>query len=258
MKHMKQLLFVALAAMFGIQTSQAQEIEYGLFNHVGAGISLGTDGIGFDVAAPITEWAAVRAGLSFFPKIKYDDDAEIRSNSKSFTKKKVNIEGELNVCDFKMLFDFYPIKNSGFHLTAGAFIGSKKLVKAYNTEEFLARDEWGVSGIMIGNYRVTSDKNGNCQANIEVAGFKPYVGIGFGRAIPKSRINVSCDLGVKFWGKPCVGAVTTTDFGEKKYTKIHYKDLTKEDDEDLRDGLKTAEKITLFPVLNIRLTGRIF
>lgn len=256
---MKKLFLLVVAALFGWQTTQAQEeVEYGLFNHLGVGVSLGTDGIGFDVAAPITEWAAVRAGMSIFPSIKYDDDVNIRSNSKSFTKKDVNIEGKLNMKDFKLLFDFYPIKSSGFHLTAGAFIGSKKIINAYNTEEFLARDEWGVSGIMIGDNRVTSDKNGNCEANIEVAGFKPYIGFGFGRAVPNSRFTVSCDFGVKFWGKPCVGAMVSDDFGNRSYKKIHYKDLNDDDDEDLRDGFKTAEKITVFPVLNIRLTGRIF
>jgi len=256
---MKKLFLLVVAALFGWQTTQAQEeVEYGLFNHLGVGVSLGTDGIGFDVAAPITEWAAVRAGMSIFPSIKYDDDVNIRSNSKSFTKKDVNIEGKLNMKDFKLLFDFYPIKSSGFHLTAGAFIGSKKIINAYNTEEFLARDEWGVSGIMIGDNRVTSDKNGNCEANIEVAGFKPYLGFGFGRAVPNSRFTVSCDFGVKFWGKPCVGAMVSDDFGNRSYKKIHYKDLNDDDNEDLRDGFKTAEKITVFPVLNIRLTGRIF
>lgn len=257
---MKHLFLLALATLFGFQTTQAQDsdFEYGLFNHVGWGVSAGLDGIGVDVAAPITSWGAVRAGISFFPTIKYDGDVNIRSNSKSFTKKDVNIEGKLNIFDFKLLFDFYPFKDNGFHLTAGTYIGSKKLVKAYNTEQFLAQDEWGVSGIMVGKYRLTSDDKGNCAANVEVASFKPYLGIGFGRAIPKSRFSVSCDLGVKFWGTPCVGAMTTDNFGERKYTKIHFKDLTQDDDKDLRDGFETLEKVTVFPVLNIRLTGLIF
>lgn len=256
---MKHLLLLALAAVFGLQTTQAQEVEeFGLFDHVGVGVSVGLDGIGFDVAAPITEWAAVRAGMSIMPAFKYEDEANIRSNSKSFTNKDVNIEAKLNMSDFKVLFDFYPIKKSSFHLTAGAYIGSSKLVKARNTEEFLAKEEWGVSGIMIGDYRLTSDKNGNCEANVEVASFKPYLGIGFGRAVPRSRVSVSCDLGLKFWGKPCVGAMTTDNFGKREYTKIHYKDLNSDDDEDLRDGFKTLEKISVFPVLNIRISGRIF
>lgn len=256
---MKHLFLLALAAVFGFQTTQAQDVEeFGLFDHLGVGVSVGLDGVGLDLAAPITEWAAVRAGMAIMPSLSYDHDVNIRSNSKSFTKKDVNIEGKLSMSDFKLLFDVYPFKSSSFHFTAGAYMGSKTIVKARNTEEFLARDEWGVSGIMIGDYRLTSDKDGNCQANIEVASFKPYLGIGFGRAVPRSRLSVSFDLGVKFWGTPCVGAMTTDNFGKREYTKIHKKDLSPDDDEDLHDGFKTLEKVTVFPVLNIRICGRIF
>lgn len=256
---MKHFILFALAAVFGLQTAQAQKTELGLFNHVGLGLSLGTDGIGFDVAAPVTDYAAVRAGMSLFPSIKHSEEVNIRSNSASFTNKDVDVEGKLNIKDFKFLIDLYPSKYSSFHFTTGAFIGSKKIVTAHNNEPFLAQSEWGVSGVMIGDYRITSDMNGDVEANIEVNGFKPYIGIGFGRAVPKkSRVSVSCDFGVKFWGKPGIGAMTTTNFGEKVYKKIGYDDLTANDDEDLRDALEIAEKIIVYPVLNIRINGRIF
>ena len=247
-------------AVLGVQGIQAQnDVEFGIFDHLGAGLSVGTDGIGIDVSSCLTDYVGIRAGVSFLPGIKIKKNISINNDGDSNTYyDNVDAQFKVNKFDFKLLFDFYPIKSSGFHLTAGAFIGSKKIINAYNTEEFLARDEWGVSGIMIGDNRVTSDKNGNCEANIEVAGFKPYIGFGFGRAVPNSRFTVSCDFGVKFWGKPCVGAMVSDDFGNRSYKKIHYKDLNDDDDEDLRDGFKTAEKITVFPVLNIRLTGRIF
>lgn len=253
---MKKLFLLVVAALFGWQTTQAQEeVEYGLFNHLGVGVSLGTDGIGFDVAAPITEWAAVRAGMSIFPSIKYDDDVNIRSNSKSFTKKDVNIEGKLNMKDFKLLFDFYPIQNSGFHLTAGAYIGSKKVVTAKNKKQFLVESAWGTSGVKIGPYRATSDDDGNVEATIEVAGFKPYLGIGFGRAVPKNNISVSCDLGVKFWGKPGVYAWTNDNFGNRIHTKLTKEDV---DDDDADKAFDILSKISVFPVLNIRLCGKLF
>ena len=70
---MKKLLLVCALATFGLSQSFAQldEDDYGFFNHVSAGISLGTDGIGIEVAAPLTYNFAVRAGYSFMPKIKY-------------------------------------------------------------------------------------------------------------------------------------------------------------------------------------------
>lgn len=253
---MKQLFLLAFATLFGLQTAQAQKTTLGIFNHVGLGVSVGTDGIGFDVAAPITDYAAVRAGMSIFPTIKYDDDVKIDSKSKSFSKNEVNVEGKLNMKDFKFLVDLYPSKYSSFHFTAGAFIGPEKLITAYNTESFLDPSEWGVSGVKLGDYRVTSDKNGNVEANIEVAGFKPYVGIGFGRAVPKkSRVTVSCDFGVKFWGEPGVYTWTTDNFGNRSYNKLTKEDV---DEDDADKAFDIMSKIVVYPVLNIRLTGRIF
>ena len=53
---MKKLLLVCVMAALGIGKSSAQLApeDYKYFNHLSAGISLGLDGIGFDVAAPIT------------------------------------------------------------------------------------------------------------------------------------------------------------------------------------------------------------
>jgi hypothetical protein len=52
--------------------------------------------------------------------------------------------------------------------------------------------------------------------------------------------------------------MTIDDWNDKVYHKFSYKDLDEDDDEDLKDALKTIEKITVYPVLNIRISGRIF
>lgn len=47
----------ALFLMLMVHPTHAQDkIEYGIFDHLGAGISIGTDGIGVDVAAPLTNY----------------------------------------------------------------------------------------------------------------------------------------------------------------------------------------------------------
>ena len=53
---MKKLVLICTMAVFGFGQSFAQNLseeDYGFFNHLSAGISLGTDGIGFEVAAPL-------------------------------------------------------------------------------------------------------------------------------------------------------------------------------------------------------------
>ena len=233
-----------------------KQFEYGYFNHLGVGVSLGFDGIGFDVAAPVGNYLGLRAGVSFFPKLSFERNFELNDDDPDITDN-VDVKGTLNIFDFKVLADIYPF-NSGFHLTVGAYIGSENVFKAHNTSMFLKNPaDYGRKGLMIGDYRVTTDEHGYANANVVVKSFKPYVGIGFGRAVPKSRLDFSFDFGVKFWGKPALGAETLNDWGEKEYHKIHYSDLNEDDDEDFRDGMKIAEKVIGMPVLTLRLSGRI-
>lgn len=230
---------------------------YGYFKHFGIGASVGLDGIGFDVASAAGDYLGLRAGVSFMPKISYkhnfslnDDDPDLMDN--------VDVKAKLNVCDFKFLVDVYPSKSASFHFTVGAFIGSENFVKATNTSMFIKDPaKYGKLGLTIGNYRVTTDEHGYANADIMVNSFKPYLGLGFGRAVPKKRVGVSFDFGLKFWGKPALGAETVDDWGQRIYHKFKYTELNDDDDEDLKDGLKIASKVFAFPVLTLRLSGRI-
>lgn len=256
---MKKVVLICMLTMLGLTQGYAQsesgsKVEsFGIFDHVGGGVSLGLDGIGFDVAAPITDYFAVRMGMSFLPKITYGFDMDVDSNSSSFTTKKVKGEGKLNKVDFKLLFDAYPFKSSSFHVTLGAFIGSSKVVSVYNTEPFLDPSEWGTAGIKIGDYRISSDDTGNVEASIKVNSFKPYLGVGFGRAVPKGRIGFSFDLGVQFWGTPGVYAGVKDDFGNFHEKKLEKGDVKNDDTDKFFDIMS---KIVVYPVLSFRLSGR--
>lgn len=253
---MKRFSFPAVAVfLFFMNAAHAQTTESGFFNHLGAAVSLGTGGLGFDLAAPVTDWAAVRAGMSLSPGARYSAEVDLDVDTKSIITDQVKVEGKLNIRDFKLLLDLYPFR-SGFHLTAGAFYGPEKFISLYNEEPFLAREDWGTAGVKIGEYRLTSDEYGNVEANIEVNGFKPYLGFGFGRAVPKKgRVGVSCDFGVKFWGTPGIYTWVEDNFGNREY-----KELTREgvNDEDFDDAFDIMSRITFYPVLNIRICGRIF
>lgn len=257
--------FFILATIFLSMSAKAQNDvgEFGFFDHFGAGVSLGTDGIGIDLATPVTDWAALRAGVSFMPALKFTksisiDDPDLYEN--------VDIEAKLNIFDFKVLADFYPFKSSSFHITAGAFIGSEDAVTVTNSSPLIKdQSKYGKVGLILGNYRVTTDQSGNIDANVKVNSFKPYLGIGFGRAVPKkSRVSVSCDFGVKFWGKPGLGVKTTKPTGitsfndDLSYHKFTYDELGPTDNKDFKDVIEIVEKIAVYPVLNVRVSGRIF
>ena len=196
---------------------------------------------------------------------------------------KMEIEGKLKNTTGHVLIDLYPGGGS-FHFTVGAYFGPDEIIDVYNKESgFLnpinAYNEAiinanspsadpGVKQVVnqynlkmiggeLGDYFVTPNpaENGDVKAYAKVKGFRPYVGLGFGRAVPKKRIGCQFDLGVQFWGKPEI-YVPTYDKAAKTY-QCEKIDGDKAGD-DAGKVLKTVSKVSVYPVLNFRLVGRIF
>jgi len=273
---MKKLLFICVLVTCGLSQvfAQLDDDDYGFFNHMSLGVSAGTDGIGIQVAAPLTYHFAVRAGYNFMPRFKYNKSIDLGSNPAFINPngQNVDLEGKINMGDFNILFDWYPFKSSTFRLTAGAYIGKEKLISVNNTSAFVKQDYWGTAGIELGTtesvystYTILSDEQGNVQADLKVNSFKPYIGIGFGRAVPKKRIGMQFDLGVQIWGTPEVWTkIQYFDYNQGKYVneykRVGQNRITNPDKDyqDVRDAVKTIGKIGVYPVLTFRLNGRIF
>ena len=263
----KFFLLCAMAVLaFGQANAQLDEDEYGFFNHVALGVSAGTDGIGFQVAAPLTYHFAVRAGYTFMPKFKYNEGVNVGKDVAFLdypNRQHVDIEGKLNMSDFNILFDYYPFKKSTFRITAGAYIGQEKPLEVHNKSAFLQPAYYETKGLELGtgasSYTLVSDAQGNVKADLKVNSFKPYIGIGFGRAVPKKTIGMQFDLGVQFWGTPEIWANINDDWGDSKYQKVDKDKITNPDKDyqDGKDAIKNIEKVIVYPVLTFRLIGRI-
>jgi hypothetical protein len=200
----------------------------------------------------------------------------------------MEIQGKLKNTTGHVLIDLYPGGHS-FHFTVGAYFGPEEIIDVYNKEDGFMKpitayndaiiyaqsqtpsnsvvpqnvrdvvDKYGLKmiGGELGDYFVTpnpADK-GNVNAYAKVKSFRPYVGLGFGRAVPKGRIGCQFDLGVQFWGKPESYVPTyNKTTGTYQCEKI---DGDKAGD-DAGKVLKTVSKVSVYPVLNFRLVGRIF
>ncbi len=257
---MKKLALFALGfAMLLPASVKAQDSE--MFNHLSLGVSLGTDGIGFEAAAPIGRYVQARTGISFMPAFSYSDDVKYGNNAEGTQDRKINFKGTLHMTDWKLLFDIYPTTKSSFHFTAGFYVGKQNVVTGKNpTPENILKNG---GYVVIGGEHFGANSEGIANVQVRVNNFKPYLGIGFGRAVPrKHRFAVTCDLGVQFWGKPKVYSWnqsykegTETPIG---FEEVDYKTLTDPDVEDAHDAIKAINGIFVYPVLNIRLNGRIF
>lgn len=188
---------------------------------------------------------------------------------------KLDVQGKVGFTNGKILVDVYPFKHTKvpFFVTVGAYFGTSDIVNVYNREPGALSivntaneniDKFNanlatINGITgqnltqrnnvyaeLGDYKLGPDAAGNMNASIKVNGFKPYVGLGFGRAVPKkNRVGCMVELGCQFWGSPkvyCNGTELKADNAGG----------------DAGEIIKTISKVSVYPVLNIRLCGRIF
>ena len=71
-KKLSMAIVAAFAMTLFAQPVQAQDRvdEFGIFDHMSVGLTLGTTGVGLDLVAPMTDYLQVRAGYNFFSSIR--------------------------------------------------------------------------------------------------------------------------------------------------------------------------------------------
>ena len=244
---------VFVSALISCATVSAQK-EMGIFNSLGVGVGVGLTGVDVEVATPITPYLALRAGVSIMPNFSLttgvDVDVDVDASTSGLTiPNEIDVTGSLKRTMGQVLLNVYPFpRSSSFFIAAGAYFGGSKLVQieghSDELSDLIAQGE--DIGLAIGDYVLPVDRDGNVSGGLKVSGFRPYVGLGFGRAVPSKRLSVMFELGVQFHGTPEV----YTDYG-------NVDELLAEIDEDDTFS-KIIDKLTVYPVMKIRLCGRIF
>ena len=141
--------------------------EHDIFQHLDVSLTVGTPGIGLEVASPVTEWAQLRLGYEFMPRFtkamgfdmtingqparSYDEEGnrqetrfdKLKEFLYSFTgydiDDHVEMIGKPTLNNFKLLVDVFPFKDNkkwkNLHFTAGFYWGSSKFAEAVNSTE---------------------------------------------------------------------------------------------------------------------------
>lgn len=273
MKKVITLALVAVTTAFAANAQFAKTLkDHDIFNHLGVSAGVGTTGITVELGTTITPWVQMRAGVDFMPKFSLKTSLDLEEYGVDASQyyqgpelNEIDVKGQLKNTTGHVIFDIFPFaKKSSFHISAGAYFGPSSVITATNTSgqdllqevyEYNHRmgqwagipDEAGKVGATLGDYFIEPDANGNLAASIKVKKFRPYVGIGFGRIVPKRRINCLFDLGVQFWGKPEI------------WNDTAHERLTEEGANGDDGGvIKTISKVSVYPVLSIKLVGKIF
>lgn len=228
-----------------------------LFNHMGAGVGIGTNGISVELATPITNFIQMRAGVSVMPGITFNADADFTyeiPNPDHLTADMVtrdgtmNLKGDLGRVQGQVIFNVYPIPKCGLFVAAGAYFGGNKLLKISGHSDELrqlsAASNAYKGQVSIGDYSIPADENGNVAGGFKVKNFRPYLGIGWGRVIPGKLINFTTELGVQFQGKP------------ELYSEHGQIDKSMIEDDNTFQKIQDALKV--YPTLTFRLNFRAF
>lgn len=129
----------------------------------------------------------------------------------------VEVKEKLLRIEGKVLVDFYPKKGSWFYFTAGAYIGNMDqwhmkgeidpvYVKAVSVvNDYLPEDDKMrlLSCSSSPNYysEVEVGSDGKIDYSYRVFPVKPYVGIGFGRMLPRRKLGCHFDIGILYRGR---------------------------------------------------------
>ena len=186
----------------------------------------------------------------------------------------VTADAEINLPAFKTMLEYYPSERSTFHFVAGVMIGKGDFISIHGEPDAVSKNAYmsalrlndaiqndpvaqknDIQGIKdIGDvlhfniddktYRVREDCS--LDAAIQISKVRPYAGIGFGRSVPNKRVGFQFEMGAWFHGTPKV--VSPNELPADKY------DPNAESIEGVGDIIS---KITVYPQITFRLTGRI-
>lgn len=268
---MAMLLFAAAGSTFA-QNTDVEESEYqfkrGIFDHVGVNVGVGLEGISVGVAAPITNFVEMELGLNMMPGFNISGDVDIPASSFDYTQggqttsvaipdSRVKAEGKFSRTTVNLKAYVYPFgNNTKFFIAGGLSMGGKKIAKVSGRSDDLAkfaqeypeyRDQIiDAVAANLGGYKVTLNNDFSVDADVRCNNVRPYVGLGFGRLVPKNRIGFRFELGCQF-----MGSLKVYENGQK----VDIDQMLKDAGND--DISKFIKNFKVYPCLKFSLVGRI-
>lgn len=206
--------------------------------------------------------------MNVMPSFKLSGDLDVDVNTSSlpqvpnvqFPKEAtIHAEGSFDRTTFNVKANLYPFGGgTKFFIAAGLSIGGEKIAEVNGSCDQLRefsqslptlelKDQFrqAVSANLAG-YNLQFDENYNVQGDIRCKKVRPYLGLGFGRLVPKNRLGMRLELGCQFMDKLKV---------YQNDTEIDInKALEDAGDDDLS---KFVKDLKIYPVVKFSFTGRI-
>jgi len=273
-----KIISTIVALLLSVSCAHAQEtVSYDfddddyMFNHMSLGITVGTPGAGLELAMPLTKYIHVRAGATYMPPIPFTTKLTTSRTGMGYTNQ-ISLKGTTKSINGKLLFDFYPVPKFPLHITLGTYIGGKSIMELTTTDHMTelksnysfnaghcTNDDYSEAiGPKLGDYVLLPNKDGKVDGWIETSIFRPYGGLGWGKAISEKGIDWMIEAGVIYWGETSVWC-NTTDLSSSVDGATCKTKLQPTETSGNKGGIiKLATKTKLYPVISFRLGFNLF
>lgn len=235
---MKYKLLAFLFVLVGcLKITSAQE-QVEIFNPESSKVSFFGSGYGFSIGV-----GSLGPGLSlnkrlsshFSLNIGYSNLGLKQQTELTFDNEMVVLNADVTLGAISLLVDYHPFKSSSFRLTGGV----AKNLNNYSVTITPKND------VKYGEIVLPKEDVGNLVFTFNSNEYAPYLGFGFGRAIPKHRVGVGFDVGCYYHGNPTANIKASGAFGPT---------ATKEKEEQLQ---KAFDGWAFYPYVNLKLNVKL-
>lgn len=251
---MKKLIISGLAMFMSLTSVMAQE-ETGIGNHLGWGVGFGTEGFNASIATDLTQYAELEFGVNWAPgfaRTESGDAFYFKEDNKRHGVGDMDIKAKVNraTLDFKgSVYPFATNENftSDLFVALGVSFAGKEIASlegTLNTSEGADKQKY----VRAGKYLLPLDGN-KADASARVNSVRPYVGLGYGRLVPKNNLGFRVELGCQFNGK--IKLYQGDSDNECELLSKH----NIATDTDMQDVM---DFFSIYPVLKVSLRGKFF
>ena len=144
------------------------------------------------------------------------------------------VTANVDVMNTDILLEYLPFSQHNFKLVGGfSYISSGKgdINVAYN------------EAIKYGDIVIEPEDIGDMTIGVDYSGLAPYMGLGWGRAVPRKRVGFGIEIGTYYVGSPDVSLTATNMLAD-----------TAQEEGQLQENMNDYK---WFPFLNMRLAFRL-